>query len=124
MAQETTDRTDLYAQARNAVRQATREVEVGMTANLRLRALKHLRDTMGGNLLGPYLAAIDQVLADLDDDAMRERVARWLYVTALGKHLRRDGEIEWDEGKANPRDVEHCRARAEELLAVVFGKDG
>jgi hypothetical protein len=67
-----------------------------------------------GEEIGPYRL----VHADA-----RERLARHLYTVALGRHLRRAGEVEWDEQKTNPRDVEHCYAQADEYLAVIAGTE-
>lgn len=121
----------LYDETRISPRELTQVVE---------EAMRQTAAALDGNVTPAEMAALvawSKVSADttgmlyavraavnvLTGPQAHERLARHLYVTALGKHLRRSGEIEWDEGKANPRDIEHCRARADEMLAVVAGKE-
>lgn len=54
-----------------------------------------------------------------NQDEIRDRLARHLFVTALDPDLHDAGEVVWGERRGNPRDVKRAYARADELLAVI-----
>lgn len=120
--------TDLDALALDAVRKAQQEIDNGAGLVLEVLAHRHLlRSVREADVAevrpDALIAARDRAIERAAQDSTREHLARYLFATdmAIADGYRKELAVRWDSLDARDRDPSY--RRADEILAVIAGKE-